>query len=309
LDYLYFNYTAIWHCNNPSGKLRTIKKHIKKYLGDSPLEYDSVGNMYVGDFSQPKPCLVAHLDSVHASVGRVFFDGNKLSSSNGIGGDDKCGIIAGLELFKRCNINLLLTVDEEIGGVGANAVDVTKLEKTLYFIEIDRKGSSDFITNLIWSGSVTPEFMAEVTPYLKGFKFKEEHGTYTDLCDIIPEIKVCGVNLSAGYYNPHTKKEYVLLNELQNTLDFAEAICNNLTDRFPLPEFYFDELTLDYEDYERADFEQDMIDIETIGELLEYSATMRPPREFTPELIARAYQLGLDERNSINELMEIDNLN
>ncbi len=68
--------------------------------------------------------LVAHLDTVHEEIVRDIFtndDGNIISSPQGIGGDDRCGVYALLEIKRRADKMpyLLFTCDEEIGRVGA----------------------------------------------------------------------------------------------------------------------------------------------------------------------------------------------
>ena len=291
---LYLDYKNIWECNNPSGKLKNIKKIIKQYV--SNITYDKVGNMYIGDFTQSKPCLVAHLDSVHSHVGKIKVQDDCISSKNGIGGDDKCGIIACLEIRKYCDVNVLFTVDEEIGGIGASHCDFDKLKNVMYFIEIDRKGSSDLITDLLFSKSVTKEFMSEISDFMKEFQFKETSGLYTDLCDILPVMGVCGINLSAGYYNPHTKKEYVILSELQNTINFVITICSTVRERFELPE----QKLFEYEDkdtyYPEEWFLNDLSCIDSIEELMDYVYSVHPEDKKVLGLLEKAYQLGLEEK-------------
>lgn len=49
-------------------------------------------------------------------------------------------------------------------------------------------------------------------------EFKTAFGTYSDICDIAPALKTAAVNLSCGYYNSHTTKEYVVLDEMEKNI-------------------------------------------------------------------------------------------
>ena len=61
--------------------------------------------------------LVAHLDTVHKDVPTVYYDKEKkvLWSPDGIGGDDRCGVYAILEILKEYKPYILFTTDEEKG--------------------------------------------------------------------------------------------------------------------------------------------------------------------------------------------------
>jgi len=287
---LFHNYKSLWGCNNPSGKLKEIKSVLKTYLKGHNITYDNIGNMYIGDFSKEKPCIVAHLDSVHQSTGKLYSNKGMIFSSNGIGGDDKCGIVACLEVLKQCDVNILFTVNEEIGGIGANNIDKDKLKNVMYFIEADRRGSRDLITNLVYylDKSVSQDFLDVLNPYISAFGFMETSGCYTDLTDILPAVKKCGFNLSAGYYNPHTKKEYVILSELENTINFIVSICTNIRKTFDLPEY-----TLSIEDdyFPEELLIGDLSTINTIEELREYIEIFYPNKNFE-RLLDLAYELG-----------------
>ena len=101
---LYFQYKAIWHCKNPSGNLKQIKKILEPYLKGYKCQYDNIGNIFIGDFEQKNPCIVAHLDSVfNKKPKNIRLNKGILTSKTGIGADDKCGIITILEILKTNN--------------------------------------------------------------------------------------------------------------------------------------------------------------------------------------------------------------
>ncbi len=111
------------------------KKEIRKYYGIFKLSQIELANrlsnyitnsihvenefLYVPGDS--KVCVVAHLDTVHKELPQIIIEasvpnGTKITSENGIGADDRCGIIASLVLYNGLQEkpHLLFTYDEEI---------------------------------------------------------------------------------------------------------------------------------------------------------------------------------------------------
>lgn len=164
--------------------------------------------------------LVAHLDTVHKDLPSVICyssDGNYMMSPQGIGGDDRCGVYIILELLNKLSYRpyILFTMDEEVGALGAMAFadyiakgDIPALK---YIVEYDRKGNKD----CVFYACDNKEFVS----FVEGFGFKEEYGTFTDICEIAPTMGVAAVNLSSGYYNPHTEHEYVSMKDMKNIID------------------------------------------------------------------------------------------
>lgn len=164
--------------------------------------------------------LIAHLDTVHRELPKkIIYDkrDNTISSPSGIGGDDRCGIYAILEIVKQYNCSVLFTEDEEIGGIGADKFADSEICKSFncnYIIELDRRGKNDAVfyedDNTDFHKFVCKEY------------FRESHGTFSDISILAPVMGRSAVNLSCGYYNAHTRDEYIKLDELQNTI---AAVC------------------------------------------------------------------------------------
>ena len=187
--------------------------------------------------------LVAHLDTVHEEPVKDICkssDGNVIMSPQGIGGDDRCGVYALMKVHAESMRKpwLLFTCDEEIGGKGADEFRAKhaqgKLPKDLAFlkciIEIDRKGSKD----AVYYDCDNQQFEEYITS--KGFV--TAHGSFSDICFIAPELGVAAVNLSSGYYNAHTKHEYVRLNELHAVIERIKTIVADSTKKdFPKYEY------------------------------------------------------------------------
>lgn len=164
--------------------------------------------------------LVAHLDTVHKHLPRTINHDtttNKLSSPEGIGGDDRCGVYMIFEILKKYNCSVVFCEDEEIGGKGAakfvkylTTVHPDDIDDFNYIIELDRKGSHDAVfydnDNTEFEDFITKEY------------FKTEWGTFSDISFIAPEFGISAVNLSSGYYLAHTTSEYVVTTEMDEII-------------------------------------------------------------------------------------------
>lgn len=165
--------------------------------------------------------LVAHLDTVHTHLPIDIIhdtDKNTLSSPNGIGGDDRCGVYMILEILKKYNCSVVFCEDEEIGGKGAEKFvehfltnRPEELNDFNYILELDRKGNNDAVfydnDNYDFEDFITQEY------------FKTSWGTFSDISIIAPFFGISAVNLSSGYHNAHTKYEYVVTTEVDTIID------------------------------------------------------------------------------------------
>lgn len=172
-------------------------------------------------------CLVAHLDTVHKELPQVFVEeADRISSPQGIGGDDRCGVYAILQIIKKHNCSVLFCCDEEIGGLGAMAFAQSSLAKQAefnYIVELDRKGKTD----AVFYDCDNPQFTDFIT---ETGAWREDFGTYTDISEVAPEVGCAAVNLSCGYYNQHTPKEYVVPSEVDYCIDNVCKLIERTTD-------------------------------------------------------------------------------
>lgn len=204
-----------------------LKKYVAKQLEAT---HDKVinGDGYV--FAQGKfpVLLVAHLDTVHEKLPEtIYYDKEKdaVYSPEGIGGDDRCGVYMIFEVLKQFNCSVLFCEDEEIGTIGASKFIETKLANDLtfnYIIEFDRKGRND----AVFYDCDNPEFEDFIT---KEF-FETQYGSFSDISTIAPYLGCAAVNLSCGYYGAHTKQEYVVMSEMQESIVQACKILERTTD-------------------------------------------------------------------------------
>jgi hypothetical protein len=187
--------------------------------------------------------LLAHLDTVHRDKVRQICkteDGNILMSPQGIGGDDRCGVYALVQLRRAAEKKpwLLFTCDEETGGGGALAFcrhfKEGKLPKELeglkLLVELDRKGGNDAVYYDCANG--------EFEDYITGKGFKTEQGSFSDISYVAPELGVAAVNLSAGYHNAHTIHETINRAQLNAVINkVGEIIADAAKPGFPTYEY------------------------------------------------------------------------
>lgn len=213
--------------------------------------------------------LVAHLDTVHTHpVNTICYsdDGNIIMSPEGIGGDDRAGIYMILKIIKKHRCHVLFCEDEEKGGVGAKKfVDSGILPKVNYIVELDRHGDND----AVFYDCDNPEF----TKFVEGFGFKEAGGSFSDISVIAPAIGAAAVNISTGYYNEHTRHEYVDMEVIQNNIERVGTMITTKSDHFEYIEAVYTPYLLGGKYYENVyDFNSyytscDDYDIVTLMEL------------------------------------------
>lgn len=197
-----------------------VKNYMGKYLANKQYNIESQDGFLYAKGDIPV-LLVAHMDTVHKQPVRETMTANgKISSPQGIGGDDRCGIFIIMNIVKELKCSVLLCEDEEIGGVGARKFTKSKFIDKLdvnYIIEFDRANSRD----AVFYGCDNAEFTDFVT---ENTGFKETYGSFSDISVIAPAAKIAAVNLSCGYYKAHTTDEYVVYEEMLNTIEAAKEL-------------------------------------------------------------------------------------
>ena len=220
----------------PSQK-QLFKRLAKKFKRNALI---SKGN-FILVHGQAPVMLVAHLDTVHEQPVKdicVSADGNIIMSPQGIGGDDRCGVFALVKIHQLSKIKpwLLFTCEEEVGGLGAKKFCFAHqqhqlpndLDNLKFLIELDRKGKND----AVFYNCDNPDF----EKYIAGKGFKTAQGSFSDISVIAPELRVAAVNLSSGYYSPHTLHEYINRSELDDTIC---KVVDIISDVSHLPRFEY----------------------------------------------------------------------
>ena len=235
----------LYEIHSPSGKEQKMKRFIKTYINKNIpgciIETDKTGNMYItkGD-ALSFPCIVAHLDQVQRVHSKdfkaietdeiIFGYSKKNRQIEGIGADDANGIWICLKMLEKYeSLKVVLFIEEEIGCIGSSQADMTFFEDTRYVLQCDRRGNSDFITTIGWTQICSQEFI-DLIP-LEQFGYNEETGMMTDV-EALKEngLSVSAINMSCGYYQPHTNEEITVKSDLLKCQTLVEWIIEHLTD-------------------------------------------------------------------------------
>ena len=216
------------------------QNELKKYVADKLTETHTdviCSDGYVFAKGSFPVMLVAHLDTVHKDLPSevIAYDSlGVITSPQGIGGDDRCGVYMIFQILKDYNCSVLFCEDEEKHGVGSGKFVASEDGETVkacnfnYIIEFDRKGSTDAVfykcDNQEFADFITSDY------YVKS------KGTFTDICVLCPHFDRAGVNLSCGYYRAHRTDEYVVWSDMQRSIKEACRILAR-TDKKDI--FYF----------------------------------------------------------------------
>lgn len=212
-------------------------KKLKQYLcGVMKMTYKEentiIGDGYIYCRGNIPVLLTAHMDTVHKELIKDYYedvqtdeDGNTthtISSPQGIGGDDRCGIYAILKIIESGYIPyVLFCEEEEVGGIGSakfcKTKYITELSNLKFLIELDRANANDLVfysnANQDWIDWVEDET-----------NWKKSWGTFSDISHLSPACEISSVNLSCGYYKAHTVYEYVIMEELLETIEMTKHL-------------------------------------------------------------------------------------
>ena len=263
----------LFSIHSPSGNEKRIKKFIRKWISknvpDASVSFDRKGNIYVirGE-KENYPCIVAHLDQVQTKHSKDFRTyetediiigfSPKQKEQQGVGADDKVGIWIGLQcLLKFDCIKLAFFVEEETGCIGSMNADMDFFRDCRFVIQPDRRGESDLITNIGWTSLCSEEFLRDIG--YEDFGYIETEGMMTDIETLKNRgIEVSCINLSCGYYEPHTDNEFVYKPAVLNCLSFIERIIRNCTKVYPHIDSYS---CRDYWGYGYGDYYDEIRDL------------------------------------------------
>lgn len=238
----------LYSIHSPSGGEKKMRKFVKRYIrkncGECIIEQDVFGNVFVTKgVSETYPCLASHLDQVQHAHSKdfecvegkdvVFGFSYKSREQQGLGADDKNGIWICLECLREFSVlKCAFFVGEETGCVGSRQCDLTFFKDCRYIIQPDRRGGSDLITSMFCGEVCSDDFVKALGAEMYGYK--EATGSVTDVGELVERgVGISCLNLSCGYYEPHTSEEFTVLSELQNCLNFVCHIIDTLTDVYP----------------------------------------------------------------------------
>lgn len=231
-----------------------INDFIKNYIESLGLTYtlDNYGNIYTtkGEGKNGYVGIVSHTDTVHKIYEnrQVYKQGDYLFAfavdksekgpdvikQVGVGGDDKAGVLVCLQALSRLdNIKCVFFRFEESGCRGSNNADMKFFKDCNFLLQADRRGGSDFITKALSAKIASNEFFETVKDLVTEHGYSEcIYGSSTDVAALsLNNVGISCVNLSAGYYNPHSDGEVVSLSDLNRCYSLIEQITLRYGDR------------------------------------------------------------------------------
>lgn len=199
--------------------------------------YILINNNLNLDSEFPNIAFMAHHDTVHRKSGMQkleVFSGKGpngifdcvMSDSNCLGADCTTGVWLILEMIKADVPGIYIVhAGEEIGGIGSSSLVKSNpdfLSSLDFAISFDRYGTNSIITHQSCGRCCSESFSEDLESILNLNLKSDSTGTYTDSAEYVGVVSEC-TNISVGYYNQHTQKEY-------QDIDFAILLRKRLID-------------------------------------------------------------------------------
>ena len=197
------------------------------------------------------PCVISHTDTVHnidtINISEEMLPNaqnelklsykayNDKGNPTGIGGDDKCGVFACLTLLKELpNLKAAFFVSEETGCHGSLAANEEFFQNVGYGIQFDAP-ENWMITEKCF-GQVLfdrdSEFFEKcdkvLTESMDNTSMQYMVHPYTDVYALRGKFDFSCINFSIGYYDYHTKNEYVVVDDVFNGIEMGRKMIENL---------------------------------------------------------------------------------
>jgi tripeptide aminopeptidase len=237
-----------------TGKEDLMVEFIIDFCQKNNLSYykDSKNNVYVtkGKVEQNEfyPCVVAHTDTVHLDqtdliktntkikINSILTGKNKtklmgwnplLDCPTGIGGDDKCGVYICLKMLIEVDVlKAAFFVEEETGMHVSKIADPSFFKNVGYAIQFDAPTNNWFSKTLLGKELWNSYFFKNIEPVLVENKIDNiSQDPYTDVFQLSKKFDFCCAVMPTGYYNQHSKLEYVISEETEQCLQIGiEAV-------------------------------------------------------------------------------------
>ena len=197
------------------------------------------------------PCVISHTDTVHnidtINISEEMLPNaqnelklsykayNDKGNPTGIGGDDKCGVFACLTLLEELPyLKAAFFVSEETGCHGSLKASEDFFSNVGYGIQFDAP-ENWMITEKCF-GQVLfdreTEFFETCDKVLtEGMNQNDMEymvHPYTDVYALRGKFDFSCINISIGYYNYHTKNEYVVVEDVFNGINMGRKMIEDL---------------------------------------------------------------------------------
>ncbi len=233
---------------SPSGHeglmIQFLYTWITENVKDAKIELDVERcNMYITRGKEDTyPCVVAHLDQVQKNHSTdfvavetrdiIFGYSPKHKKHEGLGADDKVGIWVALKCLQKYeNIKVAFFSQEEVGCIGSSHAKMEFFEDCRFVLQADRRGSKDLVTSIL--GDLCSEEFLNDTDYMD-YGYKISDGLTTDVGALKDEgLRISCVNMSCGYYEPHTDNEFIVKKDVRHCLAFIQHIIEKCNKVYP----------------------------------------------------------------------------
>ena len=236
-----------------SGLEYRMIKYIIRWCEKHNIRYskDKYNNLYLTKGKckngQYYPCITVHLDTVHKdniqliknhkNIPIIIEKYNKITkiySNKGIGGDNKCGIIIALSLLKQSKLlKVALFVSEEKNLYGSNNLFKPFFRDIGYVISFDSPGRNNgaYACNglKLFSYNFYFKEIKNICDRYKCHYFNNEPNT--DIVNIKRITNVECMIFGGGFYNPHSKNEYIILEDVKHAIKLGYSLIKNLKNK------------------------------------------------------------------------------
>ncbi|MGV4321268.1 M20/M25/M40 family metallo-hydrolase [Bacillus mojavensis] len=224
----------------PSKEEAPVTKYVVPILkmNEFSVNIDDYGNVLaekkMGTGDGATVLLSAHMDTVFNVYPdrELLDDGDIIISSKGaLGADDRAGIAIILTVLRNFDqisfdgiIKIAFSKEEEIGCVGAKKIDPEWYKDVDLAIVVDRRGNSDIVVGCMdaFCSDTVGTFVEECAK-MSDMNWNAVEGGISDAM-IFSGNGINSINLSAGYYNEHTEREYVCIEDMKRTIQLIMQI-------------------------------------------------------------------------------------
>ena len=233
-----------------------LVEFICSWLKEKNIDYyiDEMLNIYATKQTDANieyfPCVVSHTDTVHGlnpinvveemlknSQGEFkaslkAYDDN--GRPTGIGGDDKAGVFACMQILEDLpNVKAAFFVAEETGCHGSNIADPEFFANVGYAIQFDAP-ENWMVTEYCWGQQLfdrESEFFKTCDGILTdgvGESLEYLVHPYTDVFSLRGKFDFSCINISIGYYDYHSRDEYVVIEDVSNGIEMGKKMIETL---------------------------------------------------------------------------------
>jgi hypothetical protein len=153
-------------------------------------------------------------------VPTIYSRNNIIYGNDVLGADDRAGVYCASKCI-RPEVSVLFTSGEEIGGFGMDQFlqSFKKFPNIKLAIALDRRGVAEYVTY--------NRINDKVREYVRGFGYQEAAGSFSDIRIFTDGTRIPSVNLSVGFHNEHSKKEFLCIDEMFLTLARVKTMIAN----------------------------------------------------------------------------------